>query len=111
MALLAELELSFIIRRPRLLLAPEFSLCCLRCFLVLGKTSLAAGAVAAGAIANEVAERSWRTPTPHMPLSSPPPCSPNSHNFLCKIGDGENVVTELTRQHLDRTTTPRASES
>jgi len=35
----------------------------------------------------------------------------NSHNFLCKIGDGENVVTELTRQHLDRTTTPRASES
>ena len=35
----------------------------------------------------------------------------NSHNFLYKIGDGENVVTELTRQHLDRTTTPRASES
>ena len=35
----------------------------------------------------------------------------NRNNLLCKIGDGENVVTELTRQHLDRTTTPRASES
>ena len=35
----------------------------------------------------------------------------NTHSILCKIGDGENVVTELTRQHLDRTTTPRASES
>ena len=35
----------------------------------------------------------------------------NSYIILYKIGDGENVVTELTRQHLDRTTTPRASES
>ena len=35
----------------------------------------------------------------------------NSHNFLCKIGDGENVVTVAPWQMHARTATSDAPES